>query len=222
MPMRERRAARSGGLACLVAGAVALSACSSGPSMVLVYVQASERLPPIRILRAGLTDALTTDAAPGASPCLDLVRVAGDVGGAVRPVPYVFPLYLTINVSRDLAGSRTLAIDGYSGIEDASGTVDNGCADGGDGGGGDSLQRTIPMAAGSAPVTVEAGAKTQALAPLTLVAGTCGDHILDSPEKCDDGNHVIGDGCDPECRIEGLDASAPGDDGAASGDGASD
>lgn len=193
--MRERRAARGAALAWLVAGALALSACSSGPSMVLVWVQAPDNLPlpPIRILRAGLTDSLTPK-----SPCLDLIRVDGDVDGSVRPLPYVLPLYLTINVNRDLAGARTLVIDGYAGLADASGAVDNGCADAGEG-----LHRTIPTAAGSAPVPVVAGMKTQTDRPVTLVAGSCGDRILDCPaEQCDDGNHATGDGCDPDCRLE--------------------
>ena len=32
----------------------------------------------------------------------------------------------------------------------------------------------------------------------------CGDEILQSGEQCDDGNTMSGDGCSPDCRIEGT------------------
>ena len=32
----------------------------------------------------------------------------------------------------------------------------------------------------------------------------CGDEILQSEEECDDGNTMSGDGCSPDCRIEGT------------------
>lgn len=30
----------------------------------------------------------------------------------------------------------------------------------------------------------------------------CGDGVLISPEKCDDGNSISGDGCDSDCGVE--------------------
>lgn len=34
------------------------------------------------------------------------------------------------------------------------------------------------------------------------VAG-CGDGVVAPPEECDDGNEVVGDGCNPDCRLSG-------------------
>lgn len=31
---------------------------------------------------------------------------------------------------------------------------------------------------------------------------TCGDGVKSGAEECDDGNEVVGDGCDPSCKLE--------------------
>lgn len=36
----------------------------------------------------------------------------------------------------------------------------------------------------------------------TCKPASCGDHVIDSNEECDDGNHINGDGCDLQCRVE--------------------
>ncbi len=42
------------------------------------------------------------------------------------------------------------------------------------------------------------------------VVVSCGNGSVDASEQCDDGNFVAGDGCDPECMVEAVDASGGG------------
>jgi cysteine-rich repeat protein len=44
--------------------------------------------------------------------------------------------------------------------------------------------------------------------PTTCEAGICGDGVVDEGEECDDGNNNAGDGCGPDCTIEGPDVPA--------------
>ncbi len=37
-----------------------------------------------------------------------------------------------------------------------------------------------------------------------LVISVCGNHVTESPEQCDDGNCISGDGCSPICQWEVL------------------
>ena len=40
------------------------------------------------------------------------------------------------------------------------------------------------------------------LIPSAALAAVCGDNVLESPEECDDGDLVAGDGCDSACEVE--------------------
>src|SRR6185436_8612563 len=37
-----------------------------------------------------------------------------------------------------------------------------------------------------------------------LPAERCGNNVVNNDEQCDDGNQDTGDGCDGECRFEGI------------------
>ena len=37
---------------------------------------------------------------------------------------------------------------------------------------------------------------------IAIDASHCGDHVIQDPEECDDGNLAAGDGCDPTCHVE--------------------
>ena len=70
---------------------------------------------------------------------------------------------------------------------DAGGTV----SDGGSPGEGDGGSCGLDASCGCTGLCADAGG-----------AGTCGDHVVDATEECDDGNRVGGDGCGADCLRE--------------------
>src|SRR6185369_766447 len=103
--------------------------------------------------------------------------VAGDA--AYRPAPLPFPMLLPISVDSAIGSPVIITIEGL-----------------------DWDDRTTVLAAGTTTATPIPEHQTSAAVALAGGALTCGDGTLDPGERCDDGNHTAGDGCNPFCLTE--------------------
>jgi fibro-slime domain-containing protein len=96
------------------------------------------------------------------------------------------------------AGNPGTSVVASGGSATGGATVGGNASGGALTGGGDGAAGTV--ATGGVPTGGDGGAG--AVGTGGSVSTTCGDHLLDPGEACDDGNSDWGDGCTPSCSVE--------------------
>lgn len=140
-----------------------------------------------------------------------LNQYSSGCGGSGKDYVYV--------ITPDVTGLLTATLTGdFDGVLHARSTCDTGtteldCADDAAIGGTEAISFGV-AANTSYYVFVDGYAGSGGAFTLDIQVDTafCGNGVAESPENCDDGNSVVGDGCGPDCKLEpgGIVDDCPG------------